>query len=330
MQNSKNQKIFLIINLSYFGDVLLTNTLCQNIKLNYPDSKVVMLVDKPFYEAAKYQYCVDDTIYFDKKKENKGILGLLKFVIGCKYKNKIYAAFVMYDNDRGILLSYFLHAQKRISGPNKILKWMLTDIHFERKNELVHMEDINGDFIRALTGKNGEILPVKYLTNPRQEELTQKIAKEFQNKELIGLCTVSKQKDKDMPLETAIEIINDLSSKGKTVLLFGAGEECRKYRDKLKAKGCLNFVDLTDKTTIYQMANIMQLCKAIISIDTGTMHLAYASGRPTVCIFYKKDMITKWAPRKSLYPHTVVIDKNYTAENIIQNTKEIIKNYSPR
>ena len=330
MSDSNEQKIFLIINLSCFGDVLLTNTLCQNIKLNYPESKVVLLVDKPFYEAAKYQYCVDDTIYFDKKKENKGILGLLKFVIGCKYKNKIYAAFVMYDNDRGILLSYFLHAQKRISGPNKILKWMLTDIHFERKNELVHMEDINGDFIRTLTGKNGEILPVKYLTNPTQEELTQKIAKEFQNKELIGLCTVSKQKDKDMPLETAIEIINDISSKGKTVLLFGAGEECRKYRDKLKAKGCLNFVDLTDKTTIYEMANIMQLCKAIISIDTGTMHLAYASGRPTVCVFYKKEMTTKWAPRKSLYPHTVVIDKNYTAENIIQNTKEIIKNYSPR
>ena len=53
MVNKENQKIFLIINLSFFGDVLLTNTLCQNIKLSYPDSKIVFLVNKHFYEAQK-------------------------------------------------------------------------------------------------------------------------------------------------------------------------------------------------------------------------------------------------------------------------------------
>ena len=324
MQNRENQKIFLIINLSYFGDVLLTNTLCQNIKLNYPDSKTVMLVDKPFYEAAKYQYCVDEAIYFDKKGENKGLLGLLKFVIGCKYKNKIYASFIMYDNERGILISTLLNSRKRISGPNKIFKWLLTDIHWERKNELVHMQDINGDFIRTLTGKNGEILPIKYQPNQENDELIEKIKKQFSEKEIIGLCTVSKQKAKDMPVDTAIEIINKLASQDKTVFYFGAGKECRDYANELKKRGCRNFVDLTNATTINQLAGIMQICKAVISIDTGTMHLSYATGIPTVCIFYKTEMIEKWAPRKSLYPHTIIIDKNYTAENICNKTIELI------
>lgn len=324
MQNSENQKIFLIINLSCFGDVLLTNTLCQNIKLNYPDSKTVMLVDKPFYEAAKYQYCVDEAIYFDKKGENKGLLGLLKFVIGCKYKNKIYASFIMYDNERGILISSLLNSRKRISGPNKIFKWLLTDIHWERKNELVHMQDINGDFIRTLTGKNGEILPIKYQPNQENDELIEKIKKQFSEKEIIGLCTVSKQKAKDMPVDTAIEIINKLASQDKTVFYFGAGKECRDYANELKKRGCRNFVDLTNATTINQLAGIMQICKAVISIDTGTMHLSYATGIPTVCIFYKTEMIEKWAPRKSLYPHTIIIDKNYTAENICNKTIELI------
>ena len=67
----KEQKIFLVINLSFFGDVLLTNTLCQNIKQEYPDSKIVFLVNKPFYDAAKYQYCVDDVICFDKKMNTR-------------------------------------------------------------------------------------------------------------------------------------------------------------------------------------------------------------------------------------------------------------------
>ena len=124
----KEQKIFLVINLSFFGDVLLTNTLCQNIKQEYPDSKIVFLVNKPFYDAAKYQYCVDDVICFDKRNEHKGLLGLLKFVKNCQYKNKIYAAFVIYGNQRGIILSYLLKAKYRISGPRKYVKYLLTNI----------------------------------------------------------------------------------------------------------------------------------------------------------------------------------------------------------
>ena len=186
------------------------------------------------------------------------------------------------------------------------------------------MQDINGDFIRTLTGKNGEILPIKYQPNQENDELIEKIKKQFSEKEIIGLCTVSKQKAKDMPVDTAINLINQLTSQDKTVFLFGAGTECRNYADELKRKGCLTFVDLTDTTTIYEMANIIQMCKAVISIDTGTMHLAYATGIPTICIFYKTEMIEKWAPRKSLYPHTIIIDKNYTAENICNKTIELI------
>ena len=160
--------------------------------------------------------------------------------------------------------------------------------------------------------------------NQENDELIEKIKKQFSEKEIIGLCTVSKQKAKDMPVDTAIEIINKLASQDKTVFYFGAGKECRDYANELKKRGCRNFVDLTNATTISQLAGIMQICKAVISIDTGTMHLAYATGVPTVCIFYKTEMIEKWAPRKSLYPHTIIIDKNYTAENICNKTIELI------
>ena len=79
----------MVINLSFFGDVLLTNSLCQNIKLNYPSSKVVFLVNKPFYEAAKNQLCVDDVLVFDNLStghletiETLGKYGSLNFVKG--------------------------------------------------------------------------------------------------------------------------------------------------------------------------------------------------------------------------------------------------------
>ncbi len=324
MGNKKNKKIFLIINLSFFGDVLLTNSLCQNIKLSYPDSKIVFLVNKPFYEAAKYQKDVDDVICIDKRNEHKGLFGLLKFIFTCPYRNKIDTAFIIYGNDRGILISYLLNCKNRIANTKNPVKYLLTKNSNEPQN-YTHMQDINGSLITALTGEKQKILPVKYLTNPENDTLVQKLKTELQNKEIIGLCTVGKHKENYMPVETAVELIEKLNKAGKTVLYLGAGKDSRAYADALKKRGCINFVDLTDVTTIYQLANLMQLCQAVISIDTGTVHLAYSTGVPTVGIFYRSAMVPKWAPRKELYPYTEVIDRNYTTEHIMQKLYSVIQ-----
>lgn len=69
-ENNNTEKLFLVFNTACFGDVLLCNALCQNIKLLYPNSRVVFIVNKPYYEAAKFQKDVDDVVIFDKKEEH--------------------------------------------------------------------------------------------------------------------------------------------------------------------------------------------------------------------------------------------------------------------
>ena len=73
----------------------------------------------------------------------------------------------------------------------------------------------------------------------------------------------------------------------------------------------------------------MQLCQAVISIDTGTLHLSYATGVPTIGVFYRPHMAKKWAPRKELYPYTAVIDSDYTAEHIMQKLSEVLQQSIP-
>lgn len=327
--SGKEQKIFLVINLSYFGDVLVTNELCQNIKLNYPDSKIVFLVNTPFYEAAKYQYGVDEVLTFDKRNKNKGLLGLLKFVFSCKYRNKIYASFIIYSNDRAALISYFLNCKRRISGSGHKLKFLLTDVSLGNDNYRT-MQNCNTLFVSEITKKPIQPLPIKYLTNVTDDSLPKQIAQQFKNKEIIGLCTVGKQKENYLPIEIAIELIEKLNKEGKTVFYFGAGNDSKNYATELKKRGCLNFVDLVDATTISQLANIMKLCKAVISIDTGTMHLSYATETPTVCIFNRAHMVGSWAPDKKLYPHTKVVEKGYSAESIYAETMNLIKEISSK
>jgi len=322
------EKIFLVINLSYFGDVLLTNSLCQNIKLNYPNSKIVFLVNKPFVEAAKNQYGVDDVLAFDKRGEHKGFLGLLKFVLNCPYRNKINTSFVMYDNDRGVILSFLLNAKRRVSGGVNFFKFLVNE-KFSSDISVQHMQDINGSYIKAITKTDAKILPIRYNTNPAEDAFVCGLATKYSGKEIIGLCTVSKNKEKDIPVETAIEIINNYKEQGKVVFFLGAGSACEDYVSELRKRGCIDFENLVNATSISTLANVLKICNVLISVDTGTMHLACAVNTPVAVVFYKTDMIEKWAPREFLYK-SIIIKNDYSAKNIcylankLVNSNEII------
>lgn len=317
-----DKKIFLIINLSFLGDVLLTNALCQNIKKNYPDSKIVFCVNKTFYEAAKYQACVDDVICMDKRGKHSGILGLIRFALNCPYRNKIDTAFIIYANDRGIILSKLLGCKNRISGSKNITQYLLTDNFFDFE-DFKNMQDINASFIKSLTGTKAEILPIKY--NPLNEKdiFIEKLAYLYKDKEIVALCATSKNKEKDMPPETGAQIVEKLTNEGKTVFYVGAGKEARIFADNMKKLGCVNFVDLTNVTTINRLARILKLCNGLISVDTGTMHLACALGVPVACIFYKTDTIERWAPRDFLYK-SVLIDRDYGAQYICERFNDLV------
>ena len=316
-----SQKIFLIINFSNFGDVLLTNTLCQNIKLKFPESKVIFITNSTFVDAAKYQKDTDEAYGFDKRGKNKGLLGILKFAKTFPYKNKIFASFVIYGNDRGILLSRLLKAKHIISGSDNIMKYLITDPC--SANSYVHMQDINGEFLEALTKERTKVLPMKILPPKGENKIVEKLNLIKGNREIIGLTCISKAVDKDMPILTAAKIIKKLYKENKLPVLLGVGEATRKYANELKKMGILEFIDLTDVTSIADLMQILNSCKALISVDTGTMHMACALGVPVVALFYKKTNITRWAPRKSLYKCTV-IDENFTTENIITEINSLI------
>ena len=111
------EKIFLVFNTACFGDALLCNTLCQNIKINYPDSKIVFICDKPYCEAVKFQQDVDEVVVYDKHGKNKGLFGFFNFIMSFPYKNP-YCSFITYLNYRNILIAKFLKS-KHIISENK-------------------------------------------------------------------------------------------------------------------------------------------------------------------------------------------------------------------
>lgn len=321
-------KKFLVINTSYFGDVLLTDTLCQNIKLEYPDARVIFMVNKPFYEVAEYMEGVDEVLCYDKAGTHKGIAGIFKFLNEHResLKDSIDIAFVLYGNERGIVIAKALGVNTIISDNRGIFHYLFSTISVE-KNYLGSVQQENANLLRSLTKKDVDDLPIKYTPPLAAETYVQKLLRQLGIKpedELVGLCTTSKKLEKDMPLSTAVQVIDDLNKAGKKVIYLGAGSRAAEYATELHANGCKSFIDLTDKTSIAQLAVVIQKCAAVISVDTGTLHLTCALGVPLVALFYINDRkhLEKWAPAK-YYPH-VLLTGNIVAGDILNSLQTLL------
>ena len=296
--------IFVIVLLAGFGDVILCNSLLQNIKHLYPNSKNIFIVDKPWLEVAKYQKDVDDVIIFDKRGINKGLFGILSFIHKFPYK-KIDYLFKVYDNDRVNILSFMMRPKHTIGKP------------YDNK---VTVQERHNNLLKKITNSPIVNYPIIYnVDNNIPQNLQNYI---LNNKKYIALCPCSSRIEKNMPLETAIKLINKFNN--YEVIITGSGNTAKKYAENLINNDC-KFINLVNKTTIYELAKVLRNCKALISVDTGTMHFGYANNIPTLCVFYEQENIMYWAPFKTLYPQTQIISQNITSEEIYNELKELIE-----
>lgn len=322
-------KRFLIINTSFFGDTLLTNPLCRNIKKFYPDSYVYFIVNKPFVDVATYCDGIDEVIAYDKNSEHHGLKGAWSFYK--KYKNHfnsgLDAAFVIYGNERGIILAKLFGAKKIYAENKSILHFFLNNpkqINYHGKTKV---QTKNSILLEQYSHKPILELPMKF-TPPKSayqniDILLKKLHLQDNNK-LIAICTTSKRKEKDMPLKECCTLMQSLKSQGYTPLLLGAGTVAETYRNQLKKISDNNFIDLINKTNIAELGALLKKCRALISVDTGTMHLGLAVNTPTICLFYihTPEHLAAWAPEKSLYSCEILTEKINT-ENILTSLNKL-------
>lgn len=298
-------KTFVVILMACFGDILLCNSLFQNIKRLYPNSKTIFVIDKPWLEVAKYQKDVDEVILFDKRGKNKGLLGMLSFIKSFPYK-KIDYLFKVYDNDRVNILSWLMKPKKIIGKPY---------------DGNVTVQERHNNLLKKITDEEIINYPIIYNANDNIPTNLQGLI--FKNRNYVAICPCSSRVEKNMPIKTVVELIERLNNVGYEVIIVGAGNKINDYVQVLESKNC-KFINLANKTKIYELAQVLRNCKGLISVDTGTMHFGYANKVATVCVFYEKENIKCWAPDRKLYPKVAIQTATNSLDEIIKSLLELM------
>ena len=317
-----NGKTIAVISLGWLGDTIINEMLCCNIKKLYPDSRLVLIVSKTFEDLGKIMTC-DKCYSYDKSNEHKGVTGLFKLVKQIKKQEKIHTAILTHTHERTVLFAKLLSpktiASVYLKNHNPLNLFINKHYSMEAKEFFsTYRGNFNANMLRLLCN-NYEI---DYKTNiqiPHEEDL--KTKEKFKDiipfeKDYIAISTTSKQEANDWDIN---EIVNFTSRCELPVVFIGTGR-AHDIAQKIKSYNLPNFIDITNKTTIMDTAVILSKANCVISVDTGTMHMAYLLNKPTICLFHQPIMIPQWYPAY-LDNVKILVGHKYLDEK----TKKIIK-----
>jgi len=289
-------KKILIIRFSSIGDIILTTPVVRCLKKQLPGAELHFLVRKQYVPLLASNPYVDKIHSFEKKSTE--IIPELKkehfdFVVDLqKNRRSLYVRTCL-----GLPYGTFNKLNKK--------KWLLTNFKINLLPK-IHIVDRYFQAVKKLNVTNDLQGLDFFIPENDKVDITKILPETFQNG-YIALVTGSKQNTKQMPVEKILELCKKIE---KPVLLLGGKEDVDKAKqvsDQLGNRvfnGCGTF-------NINQSASLAAQALAVITTDTGLMHIAAA---------LRKKVISVWGntvPDFGMFPYFPKGKENYHVIEVI-------------
>ncbi len=302
----------LVIKFRNIGDVLLTTPLIRNLKINYPESKIDVLVNKGTESMLTLNPDINEIFVYDRsyfKKLPKAVRVFKEFKFLRSFKNYDMVINTT-EGDRGAFIAKFSKAKIKIGYPvkkNRFLKNVF-DINLPLSNSFYHTVDRNLDVLRVLKKRIAE-KKVKIYWDKKDEEKIEalKLGK------FVHIHPVSRWLFKCVDDKIMADIIDFVSKRGyKVVITASPDEKELKKVDSILSLCKSEVINLSGKLSLKEVASLANKAKLFIGVDTAIMHMAAAVDTPVVAFFGPSGAF-EWGPWDN-----DLFKSGYTKKNGIQ------------
>ncbi|WP_074019053.1 ADP-heptose--LPS heptosyltransferase RfaF [Xenorhabdus thuongxuanensis] len=285
----------LVIGPSWVGDMMMSQSLYRTLKDLYPDAEIdvmapawcrPLLAKMPEVHQALAMPLGHGALALGERRR----LGL------ALRENRYDRAYVLPNSFKSALVPFFANIPLRTGWRGEMRYGLLNDIRVLNKNAFPLM--VQRYIALAYEGKNmrsADDLPQPLLW-PQLSVNDEDIAESTSafniadHRPIIGFCPGAEfGPAKRWPHYHYATLAEQLiTQKGYQVLLFGsdkdhqAGEDIRTLLSDDARENCLN---LAGKTSLEQAVNVIAACDAIVTNDSGLMHVAAALNRPLVALY---------------------------------------------
>lgn len=273
----------ILIQLKQIGDVLITGSMCKNIKENFPDSIVDILVYEHCEGVLRNNPYIDNIITLSVKERKNPIL-YYKKILKIRENNYNYVIDLLADMRSGII-TFLLNAENRIvSKSNKLRNKMFYNKRIENKNRNTV---IRRNYLIKAIDENVKLQnEVKiYINEEEVKTMKERMLENGVNfdKPIAAFGINSRRYYKVWKLEYFIEVIDYLIKEYDFQIILYNNKAERDYallaKSKIKKKENV-FTDINTKD-IRELAALLKNCNIFIGNEGGPRHIAESVGTPT-------------------------------------------------
>ena len=297
----------VIVNLTRLGDLLQTSPTIAGLHAVHPEAKVTLVAEKNFAEVCGSIPGVDHVYRIDLDRLGHLLLeGPGRIAEAYHHVREIVAELRAEDYELALnfsssRMSAVLLSLLRVPD---VRGWAMTaDGHRSIRTpwaRLFAASCLNRrvaafNLVDCYRGVAGCLeAPVDGLSFRITEEARQAVATRLADEgvapdaSLVALQLGASREVRQWPIESFARLAHELAADGHRVVLLGGGGE-RALAEQLVA-ACADApaapLDLCGRTTIQELAALLERCRLLVTGDTGPMHMAAATRTPVVGLFF--------------------------------------------
>lgn len=292
-----NKQKVLIIRLSAMGDVIFTIPLANVLKDN--GYNVTWLVSEKGYQLVKNNPCVDKVILAPIEKWKKShtpfknfleYISILKQIRNEKYDIALDIQLIL----KSLLWTLFCGAKRRIVAKNA------RELSILGGNEIIPATRVgnNPHAVKSYLkyaeylGLNTDNIKVTLpQTSKETKEKISELLQPIENKPFILVAPATTWTTKHWNKDNWKTLIPKLSE--KYTLVFTGTEKDKELISYISEDKYLN---LAGKTNLEELQELLNRAELVISMDSGTTHLAWATQKPKIVSIFCSTPETLYAP----------------------------------
>ncbi|MPM30611.1 ADP-heptose--LPS heptosyltransferase 2 [bioreactor metagenome] len=285
-------KNILVINLMYIGDLLFTTPLLHVLRKHFAESHISLLADEKNAWVVKYNPNISELIGIDKKGYHNKLPNYIELIRQIRQR-KYDLVINLHPNERASAIAAFSGAKEVIGFSTKGLDLMFSKPLKESKD--IHQADAYLEVLKAVGINDLSNNGLEIWTNETAQAKAADVwSNAFSKATVIGINTGGSWPTKRWTKQGFAELADNLLDKGYGVAFFGGPmdkADVAEIVSTMKYRSHKLLKIFTGGTTLLEMAALVKKCAALVSGDSGPMHIAVAQKVPIVAMFGPSDPV---------------------------------------
>jgi len=292
VKKKKRLEKVLIIGASCLGDMLLLTPAIRAIRKKYPQANFSILLGPRAREAVENNSWFSEVIIWDKKTSLSQKLNLIKslrkrhFNLVVDFRNTLLPFFIRGEKNLTFFWKELFSGKNKVHEAERRLRMLPSSFPMpENKSPFFPVSKENRLSLQKILNENGiksdeeELHP--HLSPPPLRGRNEKGGRT----KLIILNPGANWPAKRWKKGGFARVGDELVKKYKAKIIIVGGEKERGLAEKVKNLMREEAINLAGKTTLGELAALLEKSSLFITNDTGPMHLASAVKCPVVAIY---------------------------------------------